>query len=202
VAHELGHDIGEAHRLLARAAAVRETGEVARHEQVLRDAVAALEPLCGVWSRAYDAHRDAVVELRSLDPTYRPRELQAFRFESGLTVNDRTNPAVDHLLRLYEAQFEHESLWRGEPALTVPDGDVTSVAHSAVAWGYLHRLYGTGAEFGVRPGECRAPRLARVTGRGSEPAPAPHLGRAAAFPVGSALCDASPRDLTRTALRR
>ena len=146
VARELGHDVGEAHCLLSLAAEARESGDVAAHEQALRRAIAALEPLRGVWAVAYEAHRDALAELRSLDTTYQPRELQTFRFESGLTVNDRSDPAVDGLIRMQEALDDHESFWRGEPSLAVPDFDVTSLAHNAVVWGFVHRLYGTGAE--------------------------------------------------------
>jgi CHAT domain len=146
VARELGHDVGEAQCLVAVAAAVRESGDVDAREQALRRAIAALEPLRGVWSPAYEAHGDAVAELRSLDETYEPRELQTFRFESGLTVNDRSDPAVDALLRIQEALDEQETFWRGDPVLDVPDLDVASIAHNALVWGYLQRLSGTGAE--------------------------------------------------------
>jgi hypothetical protein len=47
---------------------------------------------------------------------------------------------------MQEAFDEHESFWRGEPGLAVPDLDVASLAHNAVVWGYLRRLYRTGAE--------------------------------------------------------
>jgi CHAT domain-containing protein len=142
VARELGHGVGEAHSLLRQA----ESGDVGEREQALRGAIAALEPLRGIWPPAYEVHRDALAKLRSLDPAYQPRELPSFRFESGLTVNDRSDPAVDLVLRLLEAQDEHESFWRGEPALVVPDLDVTALAHNALVWGHLHRLRGTGAE--------------------------------------------------------
>lgn len=146
VAHELGDDVGEATFLLRRADETRVAGDAERHERALREAIRTLEPLRGRWPDAFDLHRGAVAELRSMDPSYQPRKLESFRFESGLTVNDRTDPAVDALLRLSEAEFEHEQYWRGEPRLVVPDLDVRSVAHNALVWGYVHRLFDTGAE--------------------------------------------------------
>ena len=146
VARELGLDITEAHCLVELATTVRESPDVTEREQVLRDAVKALEPLRGQWVPAYRAHRDLLRELRSLDPGYRARKLETFKFDSGLTVNDRSHPAVDTILSMYEAQFEHETFWRGEPELIVPDLDIRSIAHNAVVWGYKHRLHGIGAE--------------------------------------------------------
>jgi hypothetical protein len=146
VAGELGHEIGEAQLLTTQADSLREGGDVASHARALRAAVAALEPLRGTWQPAYELHRRALDELRALDPDYQPRELESFKFESGLTVNDRTDPGVNAVLEFQEAQFEHERFWRGDPEFRIPDLDVASVAHNALVWGHRHRLYATGAE--------------------------------------------------------
>jgi len=53
------------------------------------------------------------------------------------------------MLSLFEARQEHEAFWRGEPVLRVSDHDAPSIAHNAVVWGYLNRVYDTGAEAGV-----------------------------------------------------
>ncbi|MEU0877411.1 hypothetical protein ABZ345_02335 [Lentzea sp. NPDC005914] len=113
---------------------------------MLRDVVRALEPLRGKWEPAYEAHREAVAELRSRDPTYEPRKIETVHLSSGMTVNDRSDPAVDAMLSLHEALFEHEQHWRGDPTLIVPDLTVTAVAHNAVVWGFQHRLHHSGAE--------------------------------------------------------
>ena len=105
-----------------------------------------LAPLRGVWEPAFETHRSVQAELRALDPAYELRTQQSYRFESGMTVNDRSDPAVDAMLGMFEALPEHESYWRGEPILRVPDDDVASIAHNAVVWGYLNRVCDTGAE--------------------------------------------------------
>jgi hypothetical protein len=114
----------------------------------LRELVSALDRLRGRWKPAYDAHRKANAELRALDSTYEPRTLPAVRFESGLTVNDRSDPAVAAILDIQAAMDEHEQRRRGEPSLRSPDGTVPDVAWNAVVWGYRSRLFGTGGEAG------------------------------------------------------
>jgi hypothetical protein len=146
LAREIGHDIGAADCLLELADVARQEGDPDQLETVLRHLVRTLEPLRGKWEPAYEAHRDAVAELRSLDPTYEPREVETFRLSSGLTINDRSDPAVDAVMSLQEALFEHERHWRGDPTLIVPDLTVNAVAHNAVVWGFRHRLHHTGVE--------------------------------------------------------
>jgi hypothetical protein len=63
-----------------------------------------------------------------------------------MSVNDRSDPAVNAILNLYDAMHEHEAFWRGAPRLHQPDLDLSSAAHNAVVWGHLHQLYGSGAE--------------------------------------------------------
>ncbi len=146
LAREIGHDIGEAYCLLASVESSRGTGEVAQFGELLRRTIAALEPLRGVWTPAFDAHRTLVDESRRLDPTFEPRTLTTVRHASGLSVNDRSVPAVDAILRLFEAQQDHEAHWRGDPVLHIPDLDAASLAHNAVVWGYRNKLYDSGAE--------------------------------------------------------
>ncbi|MEO6444857.1 MAG: hypothetical protein ABIZ91_01565 [Gemmatimonadaceae bacterium] len=117
--------------------------------QALHGAIHALEPLRGVWEPAFEAHRTARTELQALDPAYETRTLRTVKTASGLTVNDRSDPAVDAMLQLMEAQQQHEAHWRGEIVMRVPDFDDASVAHNAVLWGYRNRDYGSGAEVGV-----------------------------------------------------
>jgi CHAT domain-containing protein len=150
VARDIGHDIGEAHCWLALAERQRaSSADRAALCETLTRLVQTLEPLRGIWEPAFDAHRNARDELRALEPGYEPRTLKAIRTESGLSINDRSDPAVNTLLGLLEAQQEHETHWRGVPVLRVPDCDAASIAHNAVVWGYLKRVYDTGAEAGL-----------------------------------------------------
>jgi CHAT domain-containing protein len=145
-AREIGHDIGEAHCLAALVDAYRDAGDPAKLADTLRREVAALAPLRGAWGPAHTSHREARAKLDTLDPTFEPRSLQTFRFKSGMTVNDRSDPVVDRFLRIQEAMDEHEHHWRGEPRLIVPDLDADSLAHNAVVWGFIYDLHGNGAE--------------------------------------------------------
>jgi hypothetical protein len=149
VACDIGHEIGEAHCWLTLAERRRASSDRDALVEALQHAVVALEPLRGVWEPAYNAHRAALADLRALDPAYEPRTLTTVRTESGFSVNDRSDPAVDAMLSLFEARQEHEAFWRGEPVLRVSDHDAPSIAHNAVVWGYLNRVYDTGAEAGV-----------------------------------------------------
>lgn len=146
LAREIGDDVGEARALLSAADQHRQSGDRARLAEALGSAKDALEPLRGVWGPAYERHRVVAEELDALDPSFTPRTVETYRYDSGLTVNDRSDPAVDAILGMFEAQYEHEAYWRGEPRLANPDGDVEAFAHNAVVWGYLHRLYESGAE--------------------------------------------------------
>jgi CHAT domain-containing protein len=146
LAQEIGHDIGEAHCLVALADALPAGDDEARRSAVLTRAVAALEPLRNAWKPALEAHTRLQRELRELDPTYRARELVTVRTPSGMSVNDRSDPAVNAVLGIYDAMHEHEAFWRGGPRLHQPDSDLVSAAHNAVVWGYVHQLYGSGAE--------------------------------------------------------
>ena len=174
VARDLGHDIGEAHCWLTLAERRRASADPAALARTLQRAVETLRPLRGVWEPAFDAYQVARAQLRALqDPSEEPRTLTTVRTESGLSINDRSDPAVDAVLRLFEAQHEHEAHWRGEPVLRVADLDAASIAHNAVVWGYLNRVYDTGAEVAVASAFA-----ARAAWRGLVRAEsAPHLAR-------------------------
>jgi len=146
LAGEIGHDIGEAYCLVAWADALREDGNKVGQSAVLVRALSVLEPLRNAWKPAVNAHARLQRDLSELDPTYQARELEAVRLSSGMSVNDRSEPAVDAILSLFDAVHGHESFWRGGLRLHQPDLDVPSAAHNAVVWGHLHKLYGSGAE--------------------------------------------------------
>jgi hypothetical protein len=148
VARDIGHDIGEAHCWLTLANRQR-TAEGHASAETLQAVVAKLDALRGVWEPAHELHRAAQVELRALDPAYAPRTLTSMTTPSGISINDRSIPAVNALLSLAEAQQQHEEHWRGQPVLRAPDLDASSIAHNAVVWGYLNRVYDTGAEAGI-----------------------------------------------------
>jgi CHAT domain-containing protein len=167
IAREIGHPVGEAQCLLALVEERRDAGDPARLEPVLRRAVGALAPLRGTWQPAWEAHRRLQEELRRLDPTFEARELPVVRMPSGLTINDRSDPAIAALLGMQEAMDEGETFWRGEPTFRVPDRDLSDVAWNAVVWGHRYRLYGTGAE-----ADYAAQCAARLVWRGAVPGPA------------------------------
>jgi CHAT domain-containing protein len=148
LAREIGHDIGEAHALMRWADALRQAGDRERLPEVLARAVAALQPLRGTWEPAFEAHTRLQQELRALDAGYQARELPSLRLPSGMSVNDRSDPAVDAVLRMMDAMHEQEAYWRGAPSLHAPDVDLPSAAHNMVVWGYLQRLYDRGSEAG------------------------------------------------------
>jgi hypothetical protein len=132
-----------------------------------------LEPLRSCWKPAFEAHTRLQRELRELDPTYKARELETVRLPSGMSVNDRSDPAVNAILGLYDTMHEHETFWRGPPRLHHPDLDLPSAAHNAVVWGHLHQLYGSGAEIAYA-----AQSAQRLAWRGLVPlACVPNLGR-------------------------
>lgn len=164
IARELGHATGEAECLQRLAEECRGGADTPRLAAVLERAIAALAPLRGSSPAAWQAFQQLQQELRSLDPAYQPRTLRAVRLESGMTINDRSNPAVDAILRLQEALDENEQYWRGEPALRAPDEGVQDVAWNAVVWGHRHRLHGTGAE-----ADYAAACADRLVGRGLVP---------------------------------
>lgn len=146
IARELGHAAGEAECLQRLAEECRRGADTQRLAAVLARAIAALAPLRGSSPAAWQAFQQLQQELRSLDPAWQPRTLRAVRLESGMTINDRSHPAVDAILRMQEAMDENEQYWRGEPGLRAPDENVQDVAWNAVVWGHRQRLHGTGAE--------------------------------------------------------
>jgi len=146
LAREIGHDIGEAHCLMAWADVLREKGDDASLSEALLRTTAVLKPLRNSWKPAFEAHARLMLEIQHLDPTYRARRLESVRLSSGLTINDRSDPAVNAILSMQEAIYQHEAFWRGAPRLHQPDLDLHSAAHNAVVWGYLHNLYSSGAE--------------------------------------------------------
>jgi hypothetical protein len=166
-AQELGHAIGEAQCFLLQAEMAAGSGDSNDRGDALRQAITVLARLMATWKPAYDKHRQAIADLQALDPTFEPRTLTTYRLESGLSVNDRSEPAVAAFLDIQEAMDEHESRWRGEPELRVPDKTIADAAWNAIVWGYQYRLFDTGAESGYA-----AQFSARLVWRGLVPAAA------------------------------
>jgi hypothetical protein len=166
-AQELGHAIGEAECSLLHAEMAAGSGDSNDRGDALRQAIAVLARLMATWKPAYDKHRQAIADLQALDPTFERRTLTTYRLESGFSVNDRSEPAVAAFLDIDEAMDEHDSRWRGEPELRVPDKTIADAAWNAIVWGYQYRLFDTGAESGYA-----AQFSARLVWRGLVPAAA------------------------------
>jgi hypothetical protein len=128
------------------AAAIRFAETLAAGDAATLESIDTLQPLRGAWEPASEAHARLQNELQSLDPGYQVRELKTVRLPSGMSINDRSDPAVDAVLRMMDAMHEQEAYWRGAPSLHAPDVDLPSAAHNMVVWGYLQRLFDRGAE--------------------------------------------------------